>query len=108
MRTPRDLLSSSIELQTVGMSDSFLDRNPLSFFHEPVDLVLCPFLLVAVIVKDVFALVEFRVVELAYYCAIAVPRASFCIDAGPCFEFLNPIDDEAVTYGKLSVSTRFV
>jgi hypothetical protein len=108
MRTPRDLLSSSIELQTVGMSDSFIDRNPLSLFHEPVDLVLCPFLLVAVIVKDVFALVEFRVVELAYYCAIAVPRASLCVDAGPCFEFLNPIDDEAVTYGELSVSTQLV
>lgn len=106
MRAPRDLLGSPIELQTIGMSDSFLDRNSLSLFHKPVDLVLCPLLLVAVVVKDIFALMKLRIVKLTHYRAIAVSGASFCIDASPCFEFLNPVDDEAVAYGKLSVLAR--
>jgi len=87
------------------MGDSFLNRNSLSFLHKPVNLILCPFLLVTVIVKDVFALMEGRIVELTHYRAIAVPRASFCIDASPCFEFLNPVDNETMAYGKLSIST---
>jgi hypothetical protein len=56
VRTPGDLLGASIELQIVGMSYSVFDRNSLSLLHKPVNLVLCPFLLVSVIVKDIFAL----------------------------------------------------
>jgi hypothetical protein len=106
VRTPRDLLGASIELQIVGMSDSFFDRNSLSLLHKPVNLVLCPFLLVSMVVEDIFALMELGIVELTHYCAIAIPGASFCVDTSPCFELLDPVDYETVAYGKLSVSKK--